>query len=248
MNSSAPLDQETLDLLGTASTATITTQLFKHGFRQQFLVGLMPSNPGAASFVGIARTLRFIPSREDKDFDLRLLHERGENNLQWEAVEATQPGEVLVIDSRNDISAASGGDMLMTRLMRRGASAAVTDGAWRDGVALSELPFPTYARANTATTRPASFRAADMQVPIGCCGVAVYPGDVIVSDGNGVVVVPRSIADVLARDCASQEQLEMFLYEKIDAGASLWGTYPPNEETLRLYAEHKAAQDPKANG
>ena len=241
----SPLASGTLELLNQSSTATITTQLFKRGYRQQFLVGLRPMNPDVASFVGIAFTLRFIPSREDKDWDLGDLAKRGDDNLQWEAIESVSAGEVLMIDSCQDPRAASAGDMLLTRLLKRGAVGAVTDGAFRDGKEVARIGLPAYSRENTATTRPAFLRAVDMQVPIGCAGVAIYPGDVVVSDGNGVVVIPRGIADNLAVDAYEQEQREQYLHKKIEAGAPLWGTYPPNAETLAEYEHYRAEQGNK---
>jgi len=231
------LKPDTLEKLKACSVATLTTQLFKRNFRQQFLVGLAPLNKNADSFAGEAFTLRFIPSREDKDWDLDDLKKRGENNIQWEAVEAIGVGQVLVIDSRNDPRAASAGNMLMLRMLRKGVAAAVTDGAFRDGTEISKMPFPAYCAANTASTRPAYHRAVDMQLPIGCAGVAVYPGDIVVGDGDGVVIIPRQHADEIARDACEQEQREKFLLTKIDDGAPLWGTYPPSEETLKEYAE-----------
>ncbi|MUZ76125.1 ribonuclease activity regulator RraA [Agrobacterium vitis] len=234
------ISKETLDKLKACSTATLTTQLFKRNYRQQFLVGLTPLNPDAGSFAGEAFTLRFIPSREDKDWDLGDLKKRGDDNMQWEAIEAIEAGQVLVIDSRGDARAASAGNMLMTRMMRKGVAAAITDGAFRDGTEISRMPFPAYCAANTASTRPAYHRAVDMQLPIGCSGVAVYPGDIVVGDSDGVVVIPRAIAEEMANDSYEQEQREQFLFTKIDAGASLWGTYPPNEETLKEYAEWRS--------
>lgn len=226
-----------LDKLTACSTATLTTQLFRRNFRQQFLVGLTPLNQTAAPFAGEAFTLRFIPSREDKDWDLGDLHKRGGDNIQWEAVEAIGAGQVLVIDSRGDPRAASAGHMLMTRMMRKGVAAAITDGAFRDGTEIAKMPFPAYCQANTASTRPAFHRAADMQLPIGCADVAVYPGDIVAGDADGVVIIPRQIAAEVAEDGYEQEQREKFLFTKIDAGAPLWGTYPPNEETLKEYGE-----------
>jgi regulator of RNase E activity RraA len=231
-----------LETLRACSTATLTTQLFKRNFRQQFLVGLRPLNPGIRPFAGEAFTLRFIPSREDMDWDLDDLAVRGENNLQWEAVEAIGTGQVLMIDSRGDPRGASAGNMLMTRMYRKGVTAAVTDGAFRDGTEISRMPFPAYCASNTATTRPAYHRAIDMQQPIGCANVAVYPGDIVVGDSDGVVVIPRSIAAELARDAHEQELRERFLFTKIDAGAPLWGTYPPNEATLQAYDRWRAQQ------
>lgn len=238
MDHATPLsatENAALEKLRECSTATVTTQLFKRGYRQQFLVGLTPLNPGAGSFAGPAFTLRFIPSREDRDWDLGDLHKRGEDNIQWEAVEAIPEGHVLMIDSRGDTRAASAGNMLMTRLMRRGAAAAITDGAFRDGREISTMPFPAYCAANTASTRPAYHRAADMQLPIGCAGVAVYPGDIVMGDSDGVVVIPRRIAVEVAEDSHVQERREAWLFKRIDSGAALWGTYPPNAETLAEY-------------
>ncbi|WP_417447286.1 ribonuclease activity regulator RraA [Kangiella sp.] len=239
MTQSIAVSEETLEKLKKVSTATLTTQLFKRGYKQQFLVGLKPLSKSFKTFVGEAFTLRFIPAREDMDNDLGDLKTRGEKNLQWEAVEQVAEGQVLVVDSREDPRAASAGNMLVTRLMRRGASGIVTDGALRDGYELAEMPFPAYCQETTASTRPAYHRAIDMQVPIACAQVAVYPGDIIAGDQDGVVVIPRHIAEELANDSYEQELREQFLFTKIDAGAPLWGTYPPNEETLKEYEAYR---------
>lgn len=235
------VSQEILDKLKKCGQGTLTTQLFKRGYRQQFMVGLSPLNKGAGAFAGEAFTLRFIPSREDKDWDLGDLKVRGEDNVQWEAVEEIEAGQVLVIDSRNDPRAASAGNMLMTRMMRKGVAAAITDGAFRDGTEISEMPFPAYCRNNTATTRPAYHRAIAMQEPIGCADVAVYPGDIVVGDADGVTVIPRHLAPEIAEDAYEQERREKFLFTKIDAGASLFGTYPAGPETLAEYEAWLAA-------
>ncbi|SIS69631.1 ribonuclease activity regulator RraA [Paracoccus saliphilus] len=235
MTESVDVSQATLDKLKKCGQGTITTQLFKRGYRQQFLVGVAPLNKDCEAFAGEAFTLRFIPSREDKDWDLGDLKQRGEDNVQWEAVEAIQAGQVLMIDSRNDPRAASAGNMLMTRMMRKGCAAAITDGAFRDGSEISHMPFPAYCRGNTATTRPAYHRAIAMQEPIGCAEVAVYPGDIVVGDADGVTVIPRHLAEEVAKDSYEQELREKFLFTKIDAGASLFGTYPAGPETLEEY-------------
>lgn len=224
-----------LDKLRKCGQGTLTTQMFKRGFRQQFMVGIMPLNKDAGRFAGEAFTLRFIPSREDKDWDLTDLAERGDNNIQWEAVEAIDAGQVLVIDSRNDPRAASAGNMLITRLMRKGVAAAITDGAFRDGTEIARMPFPAFCRANVASTRPAYHRAIAMQEPVGCAEVAIYPGDILVGDSDGVTVIPRHLAEEVANDAYEQELREKFLFTKLDAGAPLWGTYPANAETMAEY-------------
>ena len=185
--------------------------------------------------VAEAFTMRFIPAREDVN---TLDPYRSGNTLQWDAIESVPPGQVIVVDSRGDTRAASGGDMLMTRAWIRGAAGFVTDGGLRDGHVLSQLPFPTYASAVTITTRAAWHHVADLQVPIGCAGVAVYPGDVLVADRDGIIVIPRSLAAEIADPALEQEKLEGYVALKIQAGEPLWGNYPPGEKTI---AEYKAS-------
>src|SRR5215210_629063 len=148
------------------------------------------------------------------------------------------------VDSRGDTRAASGGDMLMTRAWKRGVAGFVTDGALRDGHVLSQLPFPTYASAVTITTRAAWHHVADLQVPISCAGVAVYPGDVLVADRDGIIVVPRSWAADLAEPALEQEKLEAYVATKIRAGLPLAGNYPPGEETKAEYKRLLAEAGP----
>lgn len=240
------LDPAVLETLAKVSTATLATQLYRKGIRQPFLVGLSPVGDGFTGFVGEAYTMRFIPAREDID-PLDDPYRTG-NVLQWEAVESVGPGQVIVVDSRSDTTAASAGDMLITRAMKRGAAGFVTDGAFRDGVAIAALGFPTYARGITATTRPASFHVADLQVPVGCAGVAVYPGDILVGDRDGIIVVPRALAAEIAEPSLEQENLEQWLHSKVSNGAELWGTYPPSEETRQEYQDWKKTQLANTNG
>ena len=232
-----PLPAGVLDTLRGVSTSTLATQLYKRGFKQPTLLGVRPLSQAVDGFVGEAFTMRFIPAREDVN---TLDPYRSGNTLQWESIEGVPPGHVIVVDSRGDTRAASGGDMLMTRAMRRGAAGFVTDGALRDGHVLSTLPFATYASTVTITTRAAFHHVADLQVPIGCAGVAIYPGDVLVGDRDGVVVVPRALAPEVAGPALEQERLEAYLNTRIMAGEPLWGIYPPSEETL---ADYRASLD-----
>ncbi|MFI2228648.1 RraA family protein [Nocardia testacea] len=237
----APLDSDVLAKYRKISTATLATRLLAVGLRQQFLVGLSPVNTTLNGFVGEAFTMRFIPAREDID-TLESLH--GPDNLQWQGVEALDEGQVLVIDSRSDISAASLGDMLVTRAMHKKAAAVVTDGAFRDGYVIKDIPIPTYSRAITATTRLSSFHVADLQVPIGCSGVAVYPGDLLVGDRDGVIVVPRYLAAEIVDECLEQEELEAYLHTRASRGEPLiGGLYPPSEKTKAEYLRWKLEQN-----
>jgi regulator of RNase E activity RraA len=227
-----PLAPEVFEKLRRVSTSTLATQLYKRGFRQPTLIGVEPLSQVVDGFVGEAYTMRFIPAREDVD---TLDPYRSGNTLQWESIENVPPGHVIVVDSYRNPAAASGGDMLMTRAWKRGAAAFVTDGGLRDGHVLSQLPFPTYASKVTITTRAAFHHVADLQVPIGCAGVAVYPGDVLVGDRDGVVVIPRGLAPEIAQPSLEQEELEAYLNSRIHGGEPLWGIYPPSEQTLAEY-------------
>jgi regulator of RNase E activity RraA len=236
------LDPAHLEMLRQVSTSTLATQLYRRGFRQPALLGVRPLSRVVDGFVGEAFTMRFIPAREDVNPPDPY---RSGNTLQWEAIENVPPGQVIVVDSRGDAGAASGGDMLMTRAMVRGAAGFVTDGGLRDGHVLAGLPFATYAAAVTITTRAAFHHVADLQVPIGCAGVAVYPGDVLVGDRDGVVVVPRALVGELAEPSLEQERLEAYLHTRIKGGEPLWGVYPPNEQTK---ADYRAATAARADG
>lgn len=231
---SEPVDSTALDLLGGASTATITTRLFAYGLRNTCLVGVTPLNPNCAHFVGEAFTLRYIPAREDID-DLSVYQDY--DHPQRRAVESVQPGQVLVMDCRGRGRAASAGHILVTRLLRRGVAGLVTDGSLRDSPAISRTDLPVFCSGVSATTNLAQHHAVDLQVPIGCAEVPVYPGDILVGDEEGVVCVPRRLAAEIAEPAAEQERVERFVLSEIENGAPLRGTYPPDESTLTRYRE-----------
>lgn len=230
------ISRQTKELLASVSTATIQTQLFRRGLRNTFLYGLKPLNRDAASFVAEAFTLRYIPAREDLDVVEAFLDP---DHPQRKAIESVGPGQALVFDSRSDGFAASAGNILATRLMRRGGEALITDGSVRDSPEIATMQLPVYCRSVSATTNLVLHHAVDMQVPIGCAGVPIYPGDVLVGDLEGVVVIPRALAEEIAVPAAEQEDLEAFIHRRIDDGAPLRGTYPPSEETMALYRSER---------
>ncbi len=232
-----PIAPEVFDALRRASTATITTQLFGRGLRNMFLNGLLPMNPAHCRFVGEAVTLRNIPMREDLD---RLEAFRDPEHPQRKAIETVGPGQVLVMDCRGDLRAASGGNILVTRMRMRGAVALVSDGAIRDSPDIAQQPFPVFVGGRSATLNLAVHHAVDINVPIACAGVPVFPGDIVVGDEEGVVVIPRHLAADVAGPAADQEDLERFVLEKVEGGAALPGTYPPNEQTLAEYEAWRA--------
>jgi len=228
------LPRETLGRLGHVSTATLTTQLFKRGLRNCFIQGVRPLGRLGANMVGPAFTLRNIPAREDID---HVGVFADPSHPQRRAIEIVPEGHVLVVDCRGDTHAASAGQILITRLMKRGVAGFVSDGGIRDAGPISEMPFPVFSAGPSAPLNLARHHAVESNVPIGCGGVAVYPRDVIVGDRDGVVVIPRGIVDEVARDAAEQEQMEEFLLERIEGGATLPGTYPPSEATRAAFEE-----------
>jgi len=221
------------------STATLTTVLFKRGLRNTYIQGIGPLNPDAPPMVGEAYTLRYIPAREDIDV-IEVF--KDPSHPQRKAVEAIPPGHVLVMDCRGDASVASAGSILVTRMMVRGAAGVVSDGGLRDSPEIAQLPFPTYCAGPSAPTNLIKHHAVDLNVPIGCGGVPVFPGDIVVGDGEGVVVIPADIADDVAQEAADQDVFETFVSEKVRAGASIVGLYPPNEATQKEYAQWRAKQ------
>jgi regulator of RNase E activity RraA len=221
------------------STATLTTVLFKRGLRNTYIQGVGPLNPDAPPMVGEAYTLRYIPAREDLDV-IEVF--KDPSHPQRKAVEAIPPGHVLVMDCRGDASVASAGSILVTRMMVRGAAGVVSDGGLRDSPEIAQLPFPTYCAGPSAPTNLIKHHAVDLNVPIGCGGVPVFPGDIVVGDGEGVVVIPANIADDVAQEAADQDVFETFVSEKVRAGASIVGLYPPNEATQKEYAQWRAKQ------
>jgi len=229
-----PIAAETKTLLRRCSVATLCTQLFKRGLRNTVIQGVRVLAQGPEPMVGEAFTLRYIPAREDLDH-VGVFADPG--HPQRKAIETTPPGHVLVCDCRGDARAASGGSILMTRLKTRGAAGFVSDGGLRDSPEIAGLGFPVYFGGPAPQLNLARHHAVDINVPIACGGVAVFPGDILVGDGEGVIVVPRHLAAEVARDAAEQEELEEFVIEEVRNGASIVGTYPPKDAALAKYQE-----------
>ena len=230
-----PLGPETLERLRQISTPTLCTQLYKLGFKNVYLHGVRPLCP-TKRMAGLAVTVRFAPAREDQASYEVLGNPR---YPQRHAIEHIEPGRVLVMDCRGVPSAANAGDILVARLQARGAAGLVLDGGIRDFLSVQQFGFPVYALGPAAPAHVARHVAVDENVPIGCAEVLVIPGDVMVGDGEGVVCVPRAVADEVAEKGLEQDDLEAFLLEKVRDGAPLPGTYPPNDATLAEYETWK---------
>jgi regulator of RNase E activity RraA len=227
------------EALKKVSTATLTTVLFKRGFRNVFIQGIFLLNRNAPRMVGEAFTLRYIPAREDLD---QLGAFEGRGHPQREAIEACPPGQVLMMDARRDASAATGGDILMTRLMVRGVAGVVTDGGLRDSQTIETLPWPAYCGARSAPLNLVRHHAVEANVPIGCGGVPVYPGDVVVGDQEGVVVIPADIAEEVAKEAEAQTVFEDWVENRVKEGRSIFGLYPPSPETRAEFEAWKKSR------
>lgn len=221
------LSDDTKAKLKRISTASIATQLYKRSLRNQFIQGVVPVAPKAERMVGQAFTLRYIPAREDRN-PLEVF--RNEDHPQRVAVETCPAGHVLVMDGRQDASAATAGSILVTRLAVRGCAGVVSDGGFRDAQGIGQLDMPSFYAGPSAPTNLTKHEALDINIPIGCGGVAVFPGDVVVGDNDGVMVIPAHLADEIAEVCSGMEAFEDFVLEEVLAGTPIIGLYPCTQE------------------
>jgi regulator of RNase E activity RraA len=229
------LSTETRDRLKTVSTATLATALFKRGYRHQYVQDVYPLGPLKHSMVGEAFTLRYIPAREDLN-PITVFQDPG--HPQRRAIEDCPSGAVFVIDSRKDARAASAGSILVSRLMVRGVAGIVTDGGFRDAAEIAKLDIPAFHSRPSAPTNLTLHQAVDVNVPIGCGDAPVFPGDVVVGDADGVIIVPAHLADELAGEALEMTAYEDFVTERVLEGQSITGLYPATEETnLQRFAE-----------
>lgn len=221
--SKSNLSDETRARLKKISTASIATALFKRGLRNQFIQGVVPVAPKQENMVGPAFTLRYIPAREDRN---PISVFRNPEHPQRVAMETCPPGHVLVMDARKDARAATAGSILITRLALRGAAGVVSDGGFRDAEGIGALDMPAYYAKPSAPTNLTHHEALDINVPISCGDAPIFPGDVLVGDKDGVMVVPAHLADEIAEECTGMESFEDFVLEEVRGGASIIGLYP----------------------
>ena len=232
------MDAAVRQQLAAVSTATLTTCLFKRGFRNAYLQDVHPLNPKGRPMVGPAFTLRYIPARED--LDTMAVYADFEHP-QRKAIETCPAGHVLVMDSRKDARAGSAGDILVARLMMRGVAGVVTDGGFRDAPTIATLDIPAYHQRPAAPTGPILHHATEFGLPIACGGVAIYPGDIMVGDGEGVVCLPAHLAAELADEAVEMTANEDFVTDEIKAGKSIFGTYPATDASRARFAAWRTA-------
>lgn len=216
------LTDELKTTLTAVSTATITSQLQRRGFQNCFLNGLKPLNEGQ-HMVGYAHTLRYVPARPD-------LADLIGFNAQREAAESIEPDEVLIIEARGEPHAGTIGDIFAMRAIRRGGVGIITDGALRDTPAIKALGVPVYHQSSNAAVLGRLHSPLDHQVPIACAGATVMPGDIIVGDEEGAVVIPAAMVEEIAEASMKMEIREEFAIERVSEGAPTTGYFPLAKE------------------
>jgi regulator of RNase E activity RraA len=214
-------------------TAAITGQLLKkHGLRYQAIRGVVPLDQNNCRFVGPAYTLRYVPQREDLNMSTDL---GSPGSVVLAALEGIPAGAVLVLDMQKNSAVGALGDVLVSQLIHSGVAGLVADGGMRDVVQLRKLGLPIYCSGPAAPPSPAGLMPADVQTLIGCGGVAVFPGDFIIADEDGVVVLPTHLAIEVAENGTKKERQDNWIQQQVAAGSGVRGYYPPSEETLARY-------------
>lgn len=236
------LTERTRDLLAQCGASTIANVLLqRHGLRGSYLLGLSAVRPGLPRMVGPAYTLRFIPSREDID---TMANYQRDDNPHRRAIEECPSGHVLVIDAGGSTRSSSAGDIMVARLAQRGAKGIVTDGGFRDTPSIARIGLPAFQRETAPPATPIALHPLELDGPIGCAGVAVYPGDVIVGDDEGVVAIPSHLAAEVAEAAFEQTQYELFVETQIPRGRPLYGLFPGTTESRADYDRWVAAGRP----
>ncbi len=235
------LEDEVRDRLSKVGTANVANALLGRGYRNVVLKGLRPLTAGQPQLVGPAFTLRFIPAREDLD---SMANYGRDDNLHRVAIEQCPSGAVLVIDAGGCLGASSMGDMMAARLKYRQVSGVVTDGGYRDSPSIVDIGLPCYQRENAIPATPIMLHPISMGEPVGCAGVAIYPGDVIVGDGDGVVAIPRALVAEIAEQAWDAVQYEAWAADQIATGRSILGLFPASTESRAEYDSWVAAGRP----
>jgi regulator of RNase E activity RraA len=233
-----PLETRVIETLSKVTTATLTTILLKKGLRNVWIRGAMPLRPGQARVVGPAFTFRFVPARED----LATPASWGSPISTRAAIEAMPEGAFAVIDAMGIADAGVFGDILCARMARRGAAGLVTDGVVRDLAGVLGTGLPVWARGAAEPPSVAGLTFVGWEETVGCGGVCVVPGDVIVADQDGAVVIPAALLDDVVREAPEQERMEAWIVSEIERGEKLPGLYPMNAETKARYDAWRAGQ------
>jgi regulator of RNase E activity RraA len=230
-----PLDAATRTTLAGITTATLTTVLLKKGLRNCFIRRAKPLDPGYPRLVGEAFTLRFVPARED----LATPESWSKPISTRAAIEAMPPGCIAVVDAMGITDAGIFGDILCARMKKRGVTALVSDGVVRDVAGVRGTKLPTWCQGAAAPASVAGLTFVDWGLPIACGGVAVFPGDTVVADDDGAVLIPAALVAAVTAEAVEQERMEGWIMKEVEGGAALPGLYPMNAETKARYEASK---------
>jgi len=230
-----PLDPHIVRTLSGVSTATLTTVLLKKGLRKVWLKGTIPIKRDQPRLVGRAFTLRFVPARED----LATPQSWSSPISTRAAIEAMPEGCIAVVDAMGNTDAGIFGDILCTRMKKRGVAGLVTDGVVRDLTGVLASGLPVWCSGRAAPPSVAALTFVDWQEPIACGGVAVFPNDVVVVDEDGAVLIPAAMLDDVVALAVEQERLESWIMQEVENGAALPGLYPPNADNKARYEASK---------
>ncbi len=231
--------QSDLSDLQSLPVPTLSATLFSMGFGSCFLAGLAPLDAENASFVGPAYTMRALPSRKDV---LDRIASGALPNLHRQGLAEARAGDVIVTDCGGDAGISFFGELIATHLKQKGLAAVVTDAGFADVIDVAATGLTVFSQGSAPVPAPVRRVISDLQRPVECMGVTIYPGDILVGDRNGVVAIPKDIVpDVLCK-AGEKEDLERFLLTQLQNGASLEGTYPPNQEMLALYEASKSEE------
>ena len=232
------MDTKIKTVLEAISTATLTTVLLKKGLRNVWLRGAFPKQPGQKRVVGTAFTLRFVPAREDLATPARWASPISTRA----AIEAMQEGVIAVADAMGVTDAGIFGDILCARMAKRKVAALITDGVMRDMEGVLATGLPVWCAGASAPPSVAGLTFVNWQEPIACGGVAIFPGDTIVADGDGAVVIPQAMLADVTQAAAEQEAQEAWIMGEVEKGVPLPGLYPPNDENKAKYAAWRKTQ------
>ena len=233
--------EDAVALLRQVSTAALTGRLYKeYGMRSRAVAGVRALDEANCRFAGPAFTLRYIPQREDMNEATDLAHP---DSLMQKAMEDIPAGAVFVIDMQRTTHVGALGDVLVTRLIDAKAAGVVADGGMRDVAELRGMGLPIFCAGPAAPPGPMAIMPAGLQQPVGCGGVAIFPGDYIVADEDGVVAVPRAIAIEVARKCIEKERMDTWSRMKVAEGGGVRGRYPPDQAHLAMYKAWLTTQE-----
>lgn len=232
------MDTTIKTVLEAISTATLTTVLLKKGLRNVWLRGAFPKQPGQKRVVGTAFTLRFVPARED----LATPASWASPISTRAAIEAMEEGVIAVADAMGVTDAGIFGDILCARMAKRKVAALITDGVMRDMEGVLATGLPVWCAGASAPPSVAGLTFVNWQEPIACGGVAIFPGDTIVADGDGAVVIPQAMLGEVTELAAEQEAQEAWIMGEVEKGVPLPGLYPPNDENKAKYAAWRKTQ------